>query len=244
MHGDKGGSELLRRAVLSCRVCSQEPECLSWNLGAEELKQLDDIVDQPPPLPDGHRLFRAGDTLKALYAVRRGVFKTYRDDGDGREQVVGFSLAGEIVGLDGVFSHRHRYDAVAVSESDVCLFPYAELTRLMAGAQKLREQILRLASRDAADRAWRGDGEPEQRVARFLMDMAERTRASGGTDAAFALPMPLTDIASYLHLAVEDVERGLYQLSAGKLIALEGRGVRMLDPEKLSRLARYERSQG
>lgn len=241
MQNDKKGSDLLQRAIRSCRVCSLEPECLSWNLGPEELKQLEGIVTQPPPVPNGHRLFHAGDALQALYAVRDGAVKTYQRDGDGREQVIGFSLAGELVGLDGVFSHRHRYDAVALSESTVCMFPYAELTSLMAVTHKLREQILWLASRDAADRSWRGGGEPDQRVARFLVDIAERTQAGGGSGEAFELPMPLHDIASYLSLGQDEVERGLLRLSSRDVIALDGPGVRILDRDKLDRSARHGR---
>ena len=241
MKNDKNASELLQRGIRSCRVCSLEPECLSWNLGPEELRQLESIVTQPPPVPNGHRLFRAGDALQALYAVRDGIVKTYQDDGDGREQVIGFSLAGELVGLDGVFSHRHRYDAVTLSASTVCMFPYAELTGLMAVTHKLREQILWLASRDAADRSWRGGGEPDQRVARFLIDMAERTRAGGGDGAAFDLPMSLQDIASYLRLGTDEVERGLLHLGTRDFIALDGNGVRILDPERLGQAARHGR---
>lgn len=239
MNNDKNKSEFLRRAIRSCRVCSLEPECLSWNLGPEELKQLDRIVEQPPPLPNGHRLFRAGDELQALYAVRDGVVKTYQSDGDGREQVIGFSLAGELVGLDGVFAHRHRYDAVALSDSTVCMFPYAELTGLMTVIHPLREQILWLASRDAADRSWKGGGEPDQRVARFIIDIADRTRAGGGDGAAFDLPMALQDIASYLRLGQDEVERGLLRLSSRDVIALDGQGVRVLDRDKLDRTARH-----
>lgn len=234
---DKKGGDISVQALRACRVCSLEPECLHWNLNPDESQRLERIVEQPPTLNGGYHLFRVGDGFEALYAVRFGAFKTYAFDGRGNEHVLGFSLAGELIGFDGVYSRRHGCSAMALQDSDVCVLPYSGLAPLMGTMGRLREQILRLAGRDFRNHQF-GDGQPvEERLARFLVDLGERTAAAGGSDAAFELPMSAEDIASYLRLDGDALAEAFATLDRNGVLEVDGPTVRVRDRSSLVRLA-------
>lgn len=222
-----------------CPVCSLEPQCLHWDLDGAESQRLEEIVRQPPALNGGQHLFHVGDTLASLFAVRTGAFKTYAFDAQGREYVLGFSLAGELIGFDGVYSRRHGCNAVALRDSAVCVLPYIDLAELMGSIHRLREQILRLASRNFRNHAVDGDQSPEGRVARFLVDLAARTNhlPDGGRGVDLELPMTRDDIASYLHLNTETLADTFAALGDGGVISLDGSGLRLQDWASLERIA-------
>lgn len=223
----------------ACRVCSLVPECLAWDLGPADAQRIERLVEQPPLLDEGHHVYRVGDDLEAVYAVRNGAFKCYAFDGDGRERVLGFSLAGELVGLDGVYSQRHGCNVVALTGSTVCALRYGELAELMGTIVGLRRQILRLASNDLGNHhaALNPDLGAEQRVARFILDLARRSRAGNGATDGFDLPMTLDDIANYLRLDAAATERAFSRLAAARMIAFDRRTVQLLSPERLRAVA-------
>lgn len=159
MQDRKANSDLLSRGLQPCRVCALEPECLLWPLGSADAQRVERIVLHPEPLAEGASLFNAGDGLQAVYAVRAGAFKTFRPDGAGREEVLSFGLPGELLGLDGLHAQIHDATAIALQDSVVCVLPYPELTKLMGEIERLRQQILRLASRDL-EAGRRGDLAP------------------------------------------------------------------------------------
>lgn len=220
-----------------CRVCSLDPECIPWDLEPADSRRLDGIVAQPPVLSNGEHLFRVGDAKEAVYAVRTGAFKYYGFDAEGREQVLGFGFAGELVGFDGVCSRRHGCNAVALKDSAVCVLPYADLTALMNSIASLRRQILRFAGRDFGNHTLDPGLGPAALVAGFLMDLAERNHVGDGFAAEFDLPMTLGDMANYLRLAANAVADVLDEFTAGNVIVLDGPVMRLLDPARLSRFA-------
>ena len=232
---EKGGVSV--QAIQACPVCSLEPECLHWNLDPDESHRLGRIIEQPPTLNGGHHLFRVGEGFEALYAVRSGAFKTYAFDGRGNEYVLGFSLAGELIGFDGVYSRRHGCSAVALQDSDVCILPYSGLAPLMGSIGRLREQILRLAGRDFRNHIF-GDGlTAEKRLAGFLVDLGDRTRAAGGSGVEFDLPMSREDVASYLRLDTDALLDALAALDGSGVIEVDGSLLRVRDHSSLAHLA-------
>ena len=113
-----------------CSTCSMRSACIPNGLTAEELARFDSIVSATRLLKRGDALYRANDEFQSVYIVRAGSFKTVVMHRDGREQVTGFHLAGEVLGLDGVHSERHSSDAIAIEDSSVCIIPYALLEAL------------------------------------------------------------------------------------------------------------------
>src|SRR5215510_16029577 len=111
----------LPRLKATCSSCSLRELCLPLGLTDEEMQQLERLVLVRRPVKRGEYLFRANDPFDSLYAVRAGFFKTKVLLEDGREQVTGFHMAGELIGLDGIGTDRHTCDALALEDSEVCV---------------------------------------------------------------------------------------------------------------------------
>ena len=219
-----------------CNVCSLEPECISWDLEQADYEKLDSIARHPPVVVEGNHLFRVGDNLTAVYAVRTGSFKTYAFNSDGHEHVLGFVFSGELIGFDGVYSRRHGCNAIAVEESAVCALPYYDLSYLMGRSTTLREQILRLASQGFGDRFVDSHLSPEARLANFLLDISRRT-GNGEASGPLGLPVSTYDIGSYLRIAPQEIDSLLAYLMRQGIIYLNDRRLTLLNPDRLSQLA-------
>ena len=86
----------------ACSSCSVLELCLPLGLTGVEIERLDTLIIQRLKVKKGSALYRAGDPLRSLYAVRLGSFKTSVLSIDGREQVTGFQIPGEMLGLDAI----------------------------------------------------------------------------------------------------------------------------------------------
>lgn len=222
-----------------CSRCSLAELCLPHGLSREDIERLDTLVHTSAPLHAGDHLFRVGDAFQAIYAVRSGCFKTYLDDDTGREQVMGFYLPGELMGLGAIYPDRYPLNAVALDTATVCRFPYANLVDLAAQMPSLQHQLLRLMSKDiGGSQALAGDFTAAERLAAFLMSLSRRWQMRGYSAVEFVLSMTRRDIANYLRLATETVSRTLAEFQEDGLIAVERRALRLLKPAELERLCR------
>jgi len=208
-------------------------------LERDDVERLDELVSPEGPLRPGEHLYRVGDTFEALYAVRSGYLKTYIVDSSGREQVLGFHLPGELVGLDAIYPARHQCNAVALDTATVCRMPYDQLSDLAGRIPSLQRQMFRLLSRDIhIGHVLSGDFTAEERIASFLLGMSARLRQRGYSATHFILAMPRRDIANYLRLATETVSRVFKRFQDEGLIAVERRDVRLLDVPGLEKICR------
>lgn len=221
-----------------CPVCTLQPVCVPWGLEPEDLEQLERIVEHPEASPSGSHLFRFGDPLRAIYVVREGAFKNYRTDSWGRERVLGFSLAGELVGVDGIYPRRHVSHAMSLQESLVCALPYLALAERMEQSEGLRRQIFRLVSRDTGHSfAMTRDTTADQRVAR--LDLSRRHQRQNRSATHLDLPMSRQDMGNYLRLSAEMVGRVFERFVARDLLLLLAKDkVELLDLEKIGSVAR------
>jgi CRP/FNR family transcriptional regulator len=211
-----------------CTYCSVRQLCLPGGIGAEELQRLDDIV-------------QIGDPLTAVYVAREGAFKSVSISEDGEEQVLGFHLAGELIGLDALGSGQHRCEGVALIAATVCEVPYEDLSRVAAQVPSLQQQLFRVIGQ-SVDRDQDHLGilvrrQANERIALFLHSLGERYRNVGQSDCQFQLPMSREDIARFLGLALETVSRGFTRLQDDGVIAVTGRRVEIVNAAELLRLA-------
>jgi len=226
----------LRKA---CSECTLAELCLPMGLEQDDMERLDAVVEQLGPFHDGDHLYRVGDEFRSLYAVRSGQYKTYLVDESGREQVLGFHLPGELIGLDAIYPDRHQCNAVALDTATVCRVSYDDITALSQRVPGLQRQMFRLMSRDIGSaQALGGDYSAEERLAGFLLNLSDRLRARGYSPQHFVLAMPRRDIANYLRLAPETVSRVFKRFQRQGLIGLERREVRLLDMARVQELAR------
>lgn len=226
-----------------CSKCHVAPYCLTQGLHPEELDRFDGLLSTPPPLHRGEHLFRQAQKLSALYLLRSGSLKSYISSNDGEEQVVGFFLPGDLIGLDGLGEHRHTSSAVALETSSVCELPIAELGELCQRVPALQEEMLQAASVEIAEDhnllqmlAQRG---AEERLICFLLSLGRRYRLLGLSRTEFNLSMTRYDIANFLGLAAETVSRVFTSFERAGLLVVDRRHVRILDLKRLCEMADF-----
>jgi CRP/FNR family transcriptional regulator len=226
-----------------CSQCLLRQLCLPAGIDAAELSRLDDIVRRRRTVQPGERLFRPGDPLHAVYVARDGAFKTISTSEEGEEQIMGFHLPGELMGLDALGSGAHRCEAVALTSANVCEVPFDDLTGIAAEVPTLQQQLLRIigqcVDRDHDHMELLAKRQANERIALFLHGLGERLRHVGLSPTDIRLPMSREDIASFLGLALETVSRGFGRLQDDEVIAVHGRRVEILDTDELLRLAQH-----
>lgn len=222
-----------------CPACSVRALCLPHGLDEHALLKLDALIHLRMRVRRKETLYRPGERFAALYAIRLGTFKTTVLAEDGREQVIGYHMAGEIIGLDGIGDEHMTCEAMALEDSEVCVLPWSAVDRLAAELPGLRHNVFRAVSRNLS-REWTmmlslGSRSAGERLALFLLDVAERYQARGYSSREFVLRMTREEIASYLGLKLETVSRVFSSLQERGFIQVQGRAVKLLDAEGLRR---------
>jgi CRP/FNR family transcriptional regulator len=226
-------------AFTFCGTCAFAPVCLPGGHDKSALARLHMIIEHVGPFPAGTHAFRVGDPFTAIYAVRAGTVKTYLVDDEGREQVLGFHLPGEFVGLNAIHPQKYPCNAVALDEVTLCRFSFSAMAALAAQVPDVQATLFRLLSEDIGKSALlAGDYTADERIAAFLMRLSERYAARGYSATRFRLTMSRTDIANYLRLATETVSRVLQRFDHDGLIAVDRREIELREPAKLRHLAR------
>lgn len=224
-----------------CKDCSLASLCLPLALNMEDMDALDDIVKRGRPLKKGEFLFRQGDSFGSVFAVRSGALKTFSLSDGGEEQITGFHLPSELVGLSGVDGERYPVSAQALETTSVCEIPFERLDDLALQLPQLRRQLMRIMSREIRDDQQMmlllSKKTADERIATFLVNLSARFRARGFSANQFRLAMSRNEIGNYLGLAVETVSRVLTRFQQNKLLEAEGKEVHILDPIELCALA-------
>jgi CRP/FNR family transcriptional regulator len=190
-------------------------------------------------------LFRTGDAFQSLYAVRTGFFKTCLSAQDGRDQVTGFQMSGELLGLDGISAERHTCDAVALEDSTVCVIPYSQLEGLSQEVSELQRVFHKIMSREIVRdhdvMLLLGSMRAEERLAAFLLNLTQRLHLRGFSRSEFILRMTREEIGSYLGLKLETVSRTFSRFQAEGLLEVRQRQIRIIDQEGLRRIVEGDR---
>jgi CRP/FNR family transcriptional regulator len=223
-----------------CNRCSIRELCLPVRLDRDALRQLDEIVISCLRRKKGAALFRPGDPFAALYAIRLGSCKTTVLTEDGREQVAGYHMLGDVIGMDGIGAGRHGCEAVALEDSEFCVLPFGELEamgRRVAPLQHNLHQVLsREISRSHGVMLQLGSMHAEERLAAFLLNLSQRYRDRGYSPTEFVLRMTREEIGSYLGLKLETVSRIFSRFHQDGLVQVQGRSVKLLDMAALKHL--------
>lgn len=223
----------------TCETCALAWLCLPRGLSLTDVVQLDALRETVLPVTPGVHLFRSGDPLHYLYAVRSGYFKTYTNDARGREHVNDFHLPGDLLGLEAVYRDFHQINATALGMATVCRFPYPVLLELAARLPKLQVQLMKLVARDLRrSQIMAGNFTAVERLAAFLADMSRRMGLRGYDPFRFRLTMSRLDIANHLRLTIETVSRTLTGFQNQGLITVSGRNLCIIDPARLNEVRR------
>ena len=226
---------------VSCNECSLHQLCLPQSINGNELDKLDNIIERKKPLKRNEYLFQVGSPFDSIYVVRSGSLKTYSPTIDGQEQVTGFHLPGELLGLDAIGSGQHPCVAKAMETTSVCEIPFENLEELTQTMPTLQHQLLRLMSKEIFDdqelMLLLGKKTAEARLSAFLLSISLRFKQRGFSSTEFYLSMSRNDIANYLGLAVETVSRMFTRFQEDGIINAERKHIVINDWDTLQQLA-------
>ncbi len=207
---------------------------------SDEMQKLDAMVEKRRRIKQGELLFSSGDAFVSLYAIRVGFFKTCVSSEDGREQVTGFQMAGEIIGMDGIVSDHHNCNAIALEDAEVCVMPFSDIEHLSRELPALQRNVHKIMSREIVREnsvmMLLGNMRAEERLAAFLLNLVQRLHARGLSKSELVLRMTREEIGSYLGLKLETVSRAFSKFSEDGIIEVKQRYVKILAPDALKKI--------
>jgi CRP/FNR family transcriptional regulator len=222
-----------------CSSCAFSTACLASGYDKARLREMHVLVEHSGPYAEGKHVFREGDEFNSIAAVRSGTIKTYVTDLEGREQVLGFYLPGEVIGLSAISRSRYPCNAVALERVGLCRFSFPRMATLATKVPELQQELFRLLSEDIGKAGLlAGDFDADERMAAFLVSLSRRYASRGFSATRLHLPMSRTDISNYLRLAPETVSRILRRFRDEALVHVERREVELLDSPRLEELSR------
>jgi CRP/FNR family transcriptional regulator len=229
-----------RKFEVTCSSCNLRELCLPGGLCMDDLARVENIVYARRRVKRGESLFTAGDEFNAVYAIRSGFFKTSLIDGGAREQVLGFFMVGELLGLEGIGSGHYQATAIALEDSEVCVLPYSLIEQMASEIPALQRHLhsvlAREIVRDHGVMMLLGSMRAEERLATFLLNLSKRFMRRGYSPSDFHLRMTREEIGSYLGLKLETVSRLFSQFQKDDLIDVNQKHVRIRDIAGLERV--------
>lgn len=225
----------------SCRNCSLSSLCLPHELGSTQVKELEDIVSQLPPVNKHGHIYKQGEKFTSLYVVRSGCVKRYQIDSDGNEQVIGFSMPGELLGIDAIGTGKYMSSAEALDTASFCQLNYSKFEQLCEKIPGLIKHLLKMAGQELVSEheihKAISQKSIDERVAVFFTSLSTRLKILGYSSNEFNLPMSRHEIANFLGMQPETFSRSLKKLVTSGYIDVNLRNVKIKDPDNLRLLA-------
>lgn len=233
------------KSNIKCQNCSISELCLPFSLNETELNLLDDIIQRKKPVQKSTQLFKAGESLQTLYAIRSGTFKTFIISEQGEEQITGFHLAGDLMGFDAISAKSHQSFAKALETSMVCEIPFEVLDALSNKIPKLKAQMMNLMSSEIQCNSEMllllNRKNAEQKLATFLANYGRRLGSRHLSPVEFNLPMTRSEIGNYIGLTIETISRLMTRFQKEKLIKVENKFITIIDKDALLKLAGFSK---
>ena len=227
--------------AITCSTCNLRELCLTRGLSDAELERAETIVHARRRMKRGEAVFNGGDEFSSVYAIRSGFFKSSVVDNEGREQVTGFFMGGELLGIEGIGTGRYNATAVALEDSEICIMPFSmieEMSYQMRPLQRhLHSVLAREIVRDHGVMMLLGSMRAEERLAVFLLNLSQRLKTRGYSPNEFNLRMTREEIGSYLGLKLETVSRAFSKFQEIGLIEVQQRHISIADIPGLRKMA-------
>ncbi|GAB3360295.1 MULTISPECIES: fumarate/nitrate reduction transcriptional regulator Fnr [Giesbergeria] len=231
---------------VACSNCNLRELCMPLGLTDAQIQRIDEVVATRRKIKRGGTLFRNGEAFTSLYAIRTGFFKTCVATEDGRDQVTGFQMAGEVIGLDGIVNDRHTCDAIALEDAEVCVMPFDRIEELSREVTALQSHVHKIMSREIVREhgvmLLLGSMRAEERLAAFLLNLVQRLHARGFSQSELVLRMTREEIGSYLGLKLETVSRTFSKFVEDGIVEVRQRHVRILSTDALKRIVNNQQA--
>jgi CRP/FNR family transcriptional regulator, anaerobic regulatory protein len=221
-----------------CARCSTRDLCIPAASRAKHQDKLNGVFGNSRKVGRGEAIYRAGDVFHNLYVTRAGSSKTIAMHRDGREQITGFQITGEFLGLEGIVTGKHTIDAIALEDSVVCAIPFKAAEMLGEQDREFQRHLHKIMSREIVRESallmLMGSMTAEERVAAFLLNLSKRFQDRGYSPTEFHLRMTREEIGCHLGLKLETVSRMFSKLQQRGLIDTHGKQTRIIDIEGLA----------
>ena len=221
----------------NCADCRLAGICLPISLAIEDIDKLENIIQRGRPTHKKEHVYHAGDEFSSVYAVHSGAVKTIKITEDGIEQITGFHLPGEIIGIDGLATNVHSNSAIALETSSICEIPFNRLEELSVKIPNLQRRFFQLMSKEIAEDqkliTMLSKNSAEERIAALLLSISVRNQQRGLSSKEFHLPMSRSDIGNYLGLTIETVSRIFTRLNKNGVIDLDKKHIKINDIDAL-----------
>lgn len=228
----------------SCNNCRLNTICLPISLHIDDIDKLNSIIQRGKPLQKGEYLYRANDTFDSVFAIRAGAVKAVSLSDNGEEQVTGFYLPGEVVGLDGLADNRYTNSVIALETASICEIPFNRMEELSLQIPNLQRHFFQLMSREITQDqqiiTLLSKSSAEERIAALLLSISSRNSRRQLSATAFRLPMSRTDIGNYLGLTIETVSRIFTRLQKQAIISVDKKEIHIDQLDKLRAIANGE----
>jgi CRP/FNR family transcriptional regulator, anaerobic regulatory protein len=219
------------------RMPSTLPHVLVNGLGSVERAALQELRPTVRRVQDGQTLYDQGDAAGSVYILLDGWAFRYRVLGDGRRQIVDFTLPGALLGYGVDRTMTHGVEARTVC--DFWAIPRAQFEQLLVRYPRLAMRVVELLARNEAIALERlmtlGRQSARERIAHLLVELIARAREAGKrvTERGFTLPLTQTHIADATGLTAVHVCRTLAVLRKSGLCVLRNGRLQILDMKKL-----------
>lgn len=224
-----------------CSTCVLGQFCLPVGLSPDDINKIDTLVTDRVRLKKGESLYRQGEPLSAVYGIKFGTLKTEYALADGREQITGFHLPGEMLGLDGIGENQYQSNAIALEDSEACVVRFSDFETLARQIPSLQHQFHRILSRELTQDQRHllslGSLRAEERLASFLLNLSDRLAVRGYSPTEYHLRMSREEIGSYLGIQLETVSRLFSRFSESGMIQIKQRHIKLIDMNGLLELA-------
>jgi CRP/FNR family transcriptional regulator len=226
---------------VSCGNCRLNTICLPISLHIEDIDRLNNIIQRGKPLQKGDFLYRANDHFDSVYAIRSGAVKAMTLSDNGEEQITGFYLPGEVVGMDGIADNRYTNSVIALETASVCEIPFNRMEELSLQIPNLQRHFFQLMSREITQDqqiiTLLSKSSAEERIAALLLSISSRNSRRQLSANAFRLPMSRTDIGNYLGLTIETVSRIFTRLQKQDVIVVDKKEILIKNMDQLRNIA-------
>lgn len=226
---------------VSCGSCRLNTICLPISFHIEDIDRLNQIVQRGKPLQKGEYLYRAHDPFHAVFAIRSGAVKAVSLSNNGEEQVTGFYLPGEVVGMDGIAENRYTNSVIALETASICEIPFVRMEELSLKIPSLQRHFFQLMSREITQDqqiiTLLSKNSAEQRIASLLLSISSRNSRRHLSANEFSLPMSRTDIGNFLGLTIETVSRVFSRLQKHGILAVNRKEISINDLDALRQLS-------
>jgi len=226
---------------VSCGNCRLSNICLPISFHVDDIDRLNDIIQRGRPLQKGEYLYRANDTFQSVFAIRSGAVKALTLSDSGSEQITGFYLPGEVVGMDGIADMRYTNSVIALETSSVCEIPFNRMEDLSLQIPSLQRHFFQLLSREITQEqhiiALLSKSSAETRIAALLLSISSRNNRRQLSATQFHLPMSRTDMGNFLGLTIETVSRTFSKLQKQGVLAVDKKEITILDLPTLTSLS-------